>query len=206
MTKENIISEYRRVKELLGHQPSKDELFNHSQLNDYIIGKKFGRNAFSKLVEECGDIPKIFLIEKFDTAEVFRQYGRLARKLGTLPVSVEWTLANLKPNLTNLKKSHKIKWSEMPQKFLEFVQQNNVGGWDDVIALIPINNTIEEKHEDTSSGECFVYLMFDTKTNFHKIGISKVAEYREKTLQSEKPSNQPTTPLRSAKRVTRKVV
>lgn len=30
--------------------------------------------------------------------------------------------------------------------------------------------------------------MLDTKTNFHKIVISNKAEYREKTLQSEKPS------------------
>jgi len=35
---------------------------------------------------------------------------------------------------------------------------------------------------------CYVYLMVDTVNNFHKIGISNKPEYREKTLQSEKPS------------------
>lgn len=35
---------------------------------------------------------------------------------------------------------------------------------------------------------CFVYLMQDTSNGYHKIGISNKPEYREKTLQSEKPS------------------
>ena len=35
---------------------------------------------------------------------------------------------------------------------------------------------------------CYVYLMHDLKTNFYKIGISNSPTYREKTLQSEKPT------------------
>ena len=35
---------------------------------------------------------------------------------------------------------------------------------------------------------CYVYLMIDTANGFHKIGISSNPEYREHTLQSEKPS------------------
>lgn len=37
------------------------------------------------------------------------------------------------------------------------------------------------------SKECFVYLMYDSSTNCYKIGISKRPQYREKTLQSQKP-------------------
>lgn len=41
----------------------------------------------------------------------------------------------------------------------------------------------------TSTDEsCYVYLMHDLKTNFYKIGISNSPSYREKTLQSEKPT------------------
>ena len=36
--------------------------------------------------------------------------------------------------------------------------------------------------------ECFVYLMEDTANGYHKIGISNHPEYREGTLQSEKPT------------------
>lgn len=36
--------------------------------------------------------------------------------------------------------------------------------------------------------KCFVYLMIDTTNNYHKIGMSNKPKYREKTLQSEKPT------------------
>lgn len=35
---------------------------------------------------------------------------------------------------------------------------------------------------------CYVYLMIDTTNNFHKIGISNNPQYREHTLQSDKPT------------------
>lgn len=35
---------------------------------------------------------------------------------------------------------------------------------------------------------CYLYLMHDTKNGYYKIGMSKEPQYREKTLQSEKPS------------------
>ncbi len=39
-----------------------------------------------------------------------------------------------------------------------------------------------------NSSECYVYLMRDATNGYYKIGISNKPEYREKTLQSEKPS------------------
>lgn len=36
--------------------------------------------------------------------------------------------------------------------------------------------------------KCSVYLMMDTTNNFHKIGISNKPQYREKTLQADKPT------------------
>lgn len=41
---------------------------------------------------------------------------------------------------------------------------------------------------DVELDPCFVYLMCDSKNGYHKIGISKTPEYRERTLQSEKPT------------------
>ena len=35
---------------------------------------------------------------------------------------------------------------------------------------------------------CYVYLMHDTSHGYYKIGISNQPEYRERTLQSEKPT------------------
>lgn len=46
----------------------------------------------------------------------------------------------------------------------------------------------DEEISENTIGECFVYLMHDTSNNFYKIGISNRPEYRERTLQSEKPT------------------
>lgn len=51
--------------------------------------------------------------------------------------------------------------------------------------------TVEEKLSiqggTGADEECYVYLMIDKNNNSHKIGISNKPEWREKTLQSEKP-------------------
>ncbi|MBE7441282.1 MAG: GIY-YIG nuclease family protein, partial [Flavobacteriales bacterium] len=60
--------------------------------------------------------------------------------------------------------------------------------------IIPNYKPLQERenvyidNQDIKSEECYVYLMIDTLNNFHKIGISNSPEWREKTLQSEKPS------------------
>lgn len=41
---------------------------------------------------------------------------------------------------------------------------------------------------NNEQGCCFVYLMQDTTNSYYKIGISNNPDYRERTLQSEKPS------------------
>jgi hypothetical protein len=61
------------------------------------------------------------------------------------------------------------------------------------IVKIEIDNyqPLYNKEINTSSSyieNCFVYLMIDHVNNYHKIGISNSPEYREKTLQSEKPT------------------
>lgn len=53
----------------------------------------------------------------------------------------------------------------------------------------PIKNRSVDKIDNSTSLEiCYVYLMHDTSNGFYKIGISNKPKYREKTLQSEKPT------------------
>ena len=47
---------------------------------------------------------------------------------------------------------------------------------------------IEKSTIDYKFPGCYVYLMKDTSNGYYKIGISNKPEYREKTLQSEKPT------------------
>ena len=53
---------------------------------------------------------------------------------------------------------------------------------------IPLNDRKIIKGDTVKSNKCYLYLMIDTTNNYHKIGISNSPEYREKTLQSEKPT------------------
>ncbi len=48
--------------------------------------------------------------------------------------------------------------------------------------------TLTENISGNIVEECYVYLMIETTNNFHKIGISNNPTYREKTLQSDKPT------------------
>lgn len=58
--------------------------------------------------------------------------------------------------------------------------------------IIPNHQPIEFKQieniSEPTTDFCFVYLMHDTSNDYYKIGISNNPEYREKTLQSEKPT------------------
>ena len=53
------------------------------------------------------------------------------------------------------------------------------------ISFLPKNNSIQNV---ATNETCFVYLMYDRSNNYFKIGISNNPEYRERTLQSEKPT------------------
>lgn len=55
----------------------------------------------------------------------------------------------------------------------------------EVYPLVEVDEEISEETEDSS---CYVYLMKDTSNGYYKIGISKDPVYRERTLQSEKPT------------------
>lgn len=52
----------------------------------------------------------------------------------------------------------------------------------------PIKLRDVEEIKETTIDSCFVYLMHDTSNDYYKIGISNKPDYREKTLQSEKPT------------------
>ena len=53
---------------------------------------------------------------------------------------------------------------------------------------IQLSSSNINTNNDLSSSACSVYLMLDTNTNYYKIGISNKPTYRERTLQSEKPT------------------
>ena len=50
------------------------------------------------------------------------------------------------------------------------------------------DESTKENINETKESSCHVYLMKDESNGYYKIGISNKPEYRERTLQSEKPT------------------
>jgi len=77
---------------------------------------------------------------------------------------------------------HQIVVKNLANEYLELIDKY-------VINHLPLNGrTQAESLSRNIVEECYVYLMIDTTNNFHKIGISNNPTYREKTLQSDKPT------------------
>lgn len=55
------------------------------------------------------------------------------------------------------------------------------------IAEISYQSDVKQASCEIATDHCHVYLMKDLRNGYHKIGISKDPQYREKTLQSEQP-------------------
>ena len=74
------------------------------------------------------------------------------------------------------------------QKYIKALSECGV----DVNAVDHDNESMDEIVKEPSRSikeeSCFVYLMKDESNGYHKIGISNKPEYRERTLQSEKPT------------------
>lgn len=78
-------------------------------------------------------------------------------------------------------RSGRLKFSELIHNFLFK---------DKLLYSIEYSEPFEKESgfvQDNAS-ECYLYLMKDTANDFYKIGISNLPKYREKTLQSEKPT------------------
>ncbi len=76
------------------------------------------------------------------------------------------------------------------QKNLDKVLQDMESLKENVMTRDEISKSFDEESEKDNKVDdsCYLYLMKDFNTGFHKIGISNSPEHREKTLQSEKPT------------------
>lgn len=74
------------------------------------------------------------------------------------------------------------------QKIIKkFVKEYNSILIEEGVERLPLYNKSIEKNS-FESNICHVYLMYDSSNNYYKIGISNKPEYRERTLQGEKPT------------------
>lgn len=86
--------------------------------------------------------------------------------------------------ITGITDSPDIQFSvkKFAKEYCEIVQR-------EVPNYIPLVSRPATSNASTLFGdECYIYLMIDLTNNYHKIGISNNPGFREKTLQSEKPT------------------
>jgi hypothetical protein len=186
-TKDYLINEYKKLKDYIGKSPSSTVFFKETGIHKRHLEKIFGSNSFSKLVTESGDIPKEFFKEKSDIEEILVQWGNLARLTGKIPTSADWSFNNCKPTIEGISKSHNIKWSDFPYKFLEIYSDRTE--WKDVIGLIPNrseNGTSISKEIPKIDGLTYEILKFIPPV------VQDLVEYsanKEKALEFEKSVN-----------------
>ena len=186
MTDEYIKEVYDRLRKRLGHQPSRDEFYKETNVTQYWIVKSSFR-TYGALVEEMGDTPKTFFKDDIGEDEFMIPYGNMIKKLGHIPKSSDWIYFDCHPVGSSYMRKYKlVKFNDFAYEFLRYAIDKSE--WNEVVKLIPVKNDTKIELPERETEECYVYLMFDAKTKLYKIGISNAPEWREKTLQSEKPS------------------
>lgn len=138
-TKDDIVTEYKKLKEHLGKAPSSRTFEQETGIQLKLLEKFFGRNSWTKLVTECGDIPNNFFTTKVELDEILIQWATLAKNSGELPAIADWRFHKCKPSINNIKSSHGLLWADLPYKFLELYSDKDE--WKDVVALIPNRST-----------------------------------------------------------------
>jgi len=97
----------------------------------------YGREAYSKLQKECGDKANKLDLERTPREKIMKQYGDLAKGLKELHRSTDWVHHGLRPSISGLEKApHFIKWSEFPSQFMEWVKEERVVGYEEVLGYI----------------------------------------------------------------------
>ena len=146
LSRQQILDEYARVKDQLGHQPGQVEFVRHSRVTSYRIVKMFRR--YSDLVTAAGDTPMSPIPVELPAAEdYYNAYGAYLRAHNELPSINDWVYSGLKPGYKSFLRKFKCKWSEIPYLFLSFAAGDP--RWHDVISLIPERKPLitEDKQE-----------------------------------------------------------
>ena len=172
--------------------------FNYTNENDFIIFKynttnpyKFKHGTSVSLKFDNNEIISFQINKPYKNLneDLFQSKSILTEStLNTFKTSklIRWKITpsenseSIEGKINNTKSQEILK--QFTLKYLNLVKSNVVDYEEK-----KKSNSIEI-NSNQSSEDCFVYLMIDTTNSYHKIGISNSPEYREKTLQSEKPT------------------
>jgi hypothetical protein len=138
--KEQYLEQYKKLRELNnGKKPLLTEYYKFIKANgidggNYQLRKTFGKDAYSRIQQECGDAPNKLEMVRAPVEKILNQYGELARRNNEVPASADWLEANYTPNPDGLRRIHNLKWVDMPNFFLEHNQDKLE--WKDVVEIL----------------------------------------------------------------------
>ncbi|HXA01467.1 MAG TPA: hypothetical protein VNW99_05725 [Cytophagaceae bacterium] len=133
--KTEFIEQYKKLRELSGDKkPLRTEFLKFCKIGEHQLTKAFGKDAYSRLQQECGDSPNKLEMERASVERILNQYGELVRSKKEIPVSADWLEANYSPQPDGLRKVHNLKWTEMPAFFIK--NNHDKVEWKDVIEIL----------------------------------------------------------------------
>ena len=126
LTKEECVERYLRFKSKTASvKPKLQEFLQFSGISQRELETVFGSRPYSKLQELAGDRVTRLETRATPLEEIMKQYGQLVEDMDRAPPASEWTHRKLRPSESGLGGSpHNIKWSEMPKKFLEWLEES----------------------------------------------------------------------------------
>ena len=137
MDKKFFIDNYQELKgKNNGKKPLYREFLSYCKLHKRKLEEVFGKDAYSKLQEECGDDPNKLSMRRTPTKQILDQYGQLVKELKRVPVAADWIQANLKPTPDAINKIHKLKWNEIPAAFINEYAAD--AQWTSVIEILNV--------------------------------------------------------------------
>lgn len=101
---------------------------------------------------------------------------------------VSWRIRFTKQPFVSISGYNESKWC--PKEYAGEVFKAYANEFADYVDMYSVKFALSKVGEPkiVEDEKCYVYLMYDTSTGYYKIGISNNPEYRERTLQSEKPT------------------
>jgi len=171
-TKEQIISEYKKLKLKLSRAPTSKEFYTKTGIKLYHAQKSFGSNTYTKIQQEAGDKPRKFAIEGRSKNEFFQAYGKVVRELKEIPTQADWKYRKEKPVVGSYRKVLGIKWGQMPLAFIDWAIDKP--DWEDVVDICTNHcknkNLFPENTKVSTGSYGYVYLMKANKKGWYKIG------------------------------------
>src|SRR5262249_55665439 len=102
--KDELIRKYDEYKDRYNKIPKYRDFLKFADIHGRDLIAVFGRDAYTKLQQECGDDGNKLDFRRTPRESIMREYGNLTLELEELPRSSDWIYHQLKPSISGLEK------------------------------------------------------------------------------------------------------